>query len=149
MNLDEIKKHTKTKYRKRDNSLISSNFVFNLDSSKAYSHGHWLFCTKLHGAVIFNKTRYSQSTSMHQVKAWQILNGKADIVLTRTLQPVSNLEQAFNEEIQGCKDEIKELIKECKSKGARKAKNRKRRIEIGQILKHMFFIRECKELLIF
>lgn len=61
------------KYYKRAGIYRASNVSFNPETCEAHSYGWWCFVRKVGGKVVFNRYRYSVSTSKHQNKVRTLL----------------------------------------------------------------------------
>jgi len=57
------------KYFKRLKQYKASNVLFDIETERAYSYGHWCFFKD----GVFNNTTYSSSTSQHQSKMHTLL----------------------------------------------------------------------------
>lgn len=124
-------------YIKSRNSYEASNFIFEIDTKKAWSYGWWNFSRVVNDKLIFNNTTYSMTTCRHQHKAWRLLNYKADLTLNYTTVNLTDISEALKDEIKNCKYEIDTLKKLIKKKGTRKSKNAERIDEIGKLLTHI------------
>ena len=142
MNIQEITKKTKTRHYKISNTLVSSNFIFNLNMTKAWSYDWWLFVTKLpSGKVIFNKTNYSPTTVKHQYKAQAILDYEWDLTLSHTRLSLENLQAALQNEIENATLKIEELAALIAKPRTRKATNERRRKRIENLQEHIYNVK--------
>ena len=73
------------KYYKTQNLNKASNVTFNVKTIEAYSYSWWAFVKVIKGKVVFNKYRYSVSTSKHQSKVRSLLS-QLDIKIDRFVQ---------------------------------------------------------------
>lgn len=128
------------RYVKSTNTYKASNFEMNMTELKAYSYGWWLFVTKHNGKVIFNHTTYSSSTCKHQSKALKLLDYNYDLKLRFTRKSLSDLDQAFNDEIKGAQSEVETLKALIAKKGTRKSTNSERANKIIELQQHIELI---------
>lgn len=126
------------RFIKTQNTWKASNFSMNMTTMDAYSYNWWLFVTKdSMGRIIVNMTNYSSSTCKHQNKALKLLDYKCDLMLRFTKKSLSDLNEAFHDEIRNANFEINELLKAIDKKGSRKSTNEKRLMEIENLNKHI------------
>jgi hypothetical protein len=70
--------------KRQPNIYSASNVWFDSDTLNGVSYNWWYFVRKMHGKVIFNEYRYSNTTSKHQYKVRSLLQQlgiKIDIVV--------------------------------------------------------------------
>jgi len=110
----------------------SNNYLTVTDDLRvsATSYDWWKYLTTDEvGNVIFNYSRYSQSTMAHQGKTRSVLRRlgiKVNLFLWETTEGLSDPEAAINSEIRCLETENKELMIKVTPKGTHKAKNSER-----------------------
>lgn len=70
--------------KRQPNMWQGSNVWFDSEKINGVSYNGWYFVRKMHGKVVFNEYRYSNTTSKHQYKVESLMNQlriKIDIVI--------------------------------------------------------------------
>lgn len=132
------------RFLKTKNQYKASNFLYEVDGKKSWSYNWWLFSIEIDGKLLFNNTHYSITTSAHQSKAHKLIGYTTPKYYSfhHTKTSLSNLEQAFKDELEGIKKEIKDLVYLINKKGTRKAKNEQRKLDITYYLKKIEIVIE-------
>ena len=123
------------KYFTRLKKYKASNVEYDLNTGKAWSYGWWCFYD--HKTGIFNNTTYSNSTSKHQDKVYMLLDYKVDLMLKYTLESLTDLQRALEDEYKNVVFEIEKLETLIKKPRTRKSTNEKRKNIIKNLNNHL------------
>lgn len=125
------------KLMKRSRIYQASNYnvTFNPETLEAYSYKWWRFVAKIDGLVLFNRYRYSNSTSKHQSKVRRLLNDLGikidlELPLPRGIRHDQTLQELFNEaEETLCLQYLEEQVRKQERYQRAKARKLKRKLE--------------------
>jgi hypothetical protein len=130
------------RYLKTKNQYKASNFMFDCNTKESWSYDWWCFSRIYKGRLIFNHTRYSQSTCRHQSKALSLLGYNVDFTLHNTTSNLTDVEDALRDEIKNTKFEIRNIIKAIRNPRSQPRKNKERKGEITKLLIRINVIRD-------
>lgn len=116
------------RYYKKLDTFKASNVEFDPKTMVATSYGWWELVKVIRGRVVFNKCRYSQSTSMHQSKVRHLLE-QLGIAIDMEIDAPHGLQRPESA-IDRCERKIKDLEKEINKPRSQARKNADRRHEI-------------------
>jgi hypothetical protein len=114
------------KYFKKLKLYKASNVVFNPETKRATSYGHWLFLGHVNGMLVFNDHAYSTTTMRHQRLVKGVLSDlgiKPDLVID-SRQSLST--EALQDAIQRLGNENASLLETMAMPRTHKKKNAER-----------------------
>jgi hypothetical protein len=111
------------KFSNKRQQFEGSNVSFNPNTMIAKSYDWWVFVAEVNGKVIFNNSRYSNTTNRHQskVRAMMHQSHSIDLVLHNTRESLAMGEAALVCEIKNTKELIGTLEAELLNPKRKKA----------------------------
>jgi hypothetical protein len=114
------------KFSNRSKLYSASNVTFNPETCQANSYGWWTFVKVIHGKVIFNSYRYSNTTSKHQYRVRSLLS-KLGIKIDREVKVRGGLQNISTlKELNAAENETLAVL-EITETTKRKARNERAR----------------------